>query len=105
MSQKITLYDFTRIHLPYQLHMDASTRQFFWVNREYAPLGKTKQSGNGFWNWPDLTGGSTSEYLYDDDTAPRTKSSTERLLRARAQLQRTVLDGFTERVDFSAGGR
>ena len=100
MQNSITLYDFTRIHLPYQLHVDSTTRQFFWVNREYAPLGKTKANGNGFWNWPALTS-QTSQFLYDDHTAPRTKRSTERLLNRKAQLERTVLNGFSERVDFT----
>ena len=104
MDRSITLYSFTRIHLPYQLHMNSTTRQFFWVNREYAPLGKTKASSTArWWIWPDITdgdSGNASQYLYDDETAPRTKHSTEKLLRVKAQLERTVLVGFTERVDF-----
>lgn len=81
--KRITLHDFIKIHFPYELHVDSTAREFLRVNHEHAPLGKTKQNGNGYWNHPAMTS-HTVQYLYDVDTTPRTKHSTERLLNHNA---------------------
>lgn len=97
---KPSLYERNRIRLPYMAVYSPIAREFFYVNRDYKQLDVRKEQCS-FQHWPCIAADEVRHHFYSDDNAPRTKRTTEQLLKRIQNYNESHLAGFTERTDFT----
>ena len=92
-----SLYERNRIRLPYMVWYNTTSCEFFYVNRDYKQLG-VRQSECSWQEHPPIEG--SHHYFYSDGNAPRTPTTTKKLLQTIRDFEQSHLAGFTERTDF-----
>ena len=87
---------FDRIDSPYLVTVNHYTKQYYFLNRDYKTLGRSKKEYGFHEVYPDIGEPHETFYLYDDATNPRLSQENLRRYERTSEWLEEFLDDYEE---------